>query len=145
MIRKLVITAALATASFVGVAGPASAQSYGGITLSFGSGGYGGYDYDDDYNAGGYQGYYDPRWAGNPYYDIGWGGYSDYDYDDDYNPGGYQGYYDPRWAGSDSGYAWRAHERREQIERWQREQERRQHWRHEHREHDQGADDDDEE
>ena len=48
MLRKLEITAAIATASVVALAAPASAQTFGGLTLSFGSGGYGGYSYDDD-------------------------------------------------------------------------------------------------
>ncbi|WP_010165081.1 hypothetical protein [Sphingomonas sp. PAMC 26617] len=105
MIRTLALTAALATASVVALASPASAQSYGGVTLSFGSGGYGGHTYDDDaYNRGGYYAYADPRY----------GGYDDERID-----------------------AWRAHERHEQIERWQREQERRRYWEHERREHQQ--------
>lgn len=46
MFRKLAIVAALAAAT---ASGPALAQSSGGITLSFGTGGYNNYDYDDDY------------------------------------------------------------------------------------------------
>ena len=106
MIRTFAMIAALATAS---VAIPASAQSYGGITLSFGSGGYADYDHDEDYRAydrGAYDGYYaDPRYGS---------GYS-YTYD---NPN----------------YAWQAHERAEQVQRWRQEQERR-HWKQERREH----------
>jgi len=111
MIRKLALAAALSTISLVGLASPASAQTYGGITLSFGSGSY---DYDDeDGYSGGYYAYNDP-WAGRGYY---------------YN--------------NDPWYEWRAHERHEQIERWQREQERRRYWEHERREHQQWREDDD--
>lgn len=71
MMHKLAITAALATASLVGIAAPVSAQTYGGITLSFGSGGYG---YDGDvYDGGSYYGYNDPWAGGNDYYsDFGY-------------------------------------------------------------------------
>ncbi len=106
MIRNLAIAAALSCAVVVGLSSPASAQSYGGITLSFGSGGYGGYDYGDDaysYDPGSYYAYTSP-WAAPDYY---------------YN---------------DPGYDWRAHEREEQIERWQQEQQRRRYWQHERRE-----------
>jgi len=116
MIRTLAITAALATASVVALASPASAQTYGGVTLSFGSGGYGGYDYDGDaYQRDGYYTYADPRFQRDYYY-------------------------------NDPAYAWRAHERREQIERWRQDQERRRYWQHERREHQQWRerDDDDE-
>ena len=46
MLRRLAIVAALAAAT---VSAPALAQSSGGITLTFGTGGYNNYDYDDDY------------------------------------------------------------------------------------------------
>ena len=46
MSRKLAIVAALAAAT---VSAPALAQSSGGITFTFGTGGYNSYDYDDDY------------------------------------------------------------------------------------------------
>lgn len=116
MLLKLALAAALSTGSFVGLASPAAAQSWGGITLSFGSGGYGSYDYDDDAYA----------FAPEQYdaYNSSWYAPSDY-------------YYNP-------GYAWRAHERREQLEQWRREQEQRRYWQYERREHQQWQRDDDE-
>lgn len=118
MIRTLAITAALATASAVGLAAPASAQAYGGVTFSFGSGGYGGYAYngnaydEDAYDRGGYYAYGDQR-VRRDYYDR-----------------------------DDRGYAWREHERQEQVERWREQQERRRHWQHERQEHQRWGDDD---
>ncbi len=103
MICKLLVAAAVATAS-VALVPIASAQSYGGITLSFGSGGYDrddddSYRYGDQYQSG-YNGYYaqDPR--------------QDY-------------YYQQR--------NWEARRRYEQQERWQRERARR-YWQQERRE-----------
>lgn len=61
MQRKLLIAAAFVTAS-VAISPAASAQSYGGITLSFGSGGYDADDYAYPYQGG----YY----AQNPGYDY---------------------------------------------------------------------------
>lgn len=105
MMRKLVISAAFAVASVVGLTSPASAQSYGGITLSIGSGGYGGYGYDDDYyDQRGYYGY-DSRRA------------SRYDYYDN------------------SRYDWRARQRYEQLRRWQQQEQRRRYWQQQRREH----------
>lgn len=49
MLRKLAIVAALAAAT---ASAPALAQSSGGITLTFGTGGYNSYDYDDNYYYG---------------------------------------------------------------------------------------------
>ena len=113
MLRNLMIAAALSTAPFVGLASPAAAQTYGGITLSFGSGGYGGYDYDGDaYDQEGYYGYGSP-WGGGSY-----------------------SYVDPD-------YAWRAHERQEQAERWQQDQAARRYWQNERQEYRHEHDDDD--
>lgn len=47
MIRKLSAATALATAAFFSLASPASAQTYGGISLSVGSTDYGGCGYGD--------------------------------------------------------------------------------------------------
>ncbi len=105
MIRILALSAALATASAVALAAPASAQSYGGVTLSFGSGGYAPYGYNETpYERGGYYSYPAPP-VRSYYYDDG------------------------------RAYAWRAHQREEQIERWQQEQQRRRYWEQERREH----------
>lgn len=117
--RKLAITAALGAASLVALAVPASAQTYSGITLSFGSGGYGGYDYyDQGYDPGGYDAY------GDPWFDPS------YAYDP-VGPGGYYAYSDP-WFGRDYSYdpeyAWRAHEYQEQVEHWRHERQERHHW-----------------
>lgn len=113
MIRKLSLTAALATAAFVSFASPASAQTYGGISLTFGSSGYGGYDFDNQSYAPGY-----------------------YQDEDDVQFG--SGYYD-----EEPEYAWQNEQRDEQIERWQQEQERRAYWEHERREHQNYDEDDD--
>ena len=61
MIRRLAIAAALSTASLVAFLPAASAQTYGGVTLSFGSPGYHDrYDrYDRRYEEPRYNGYYD--------------------------------------------------------------------------------------
>ena len=70
MFRKLAITAALTAAV---VSAPALAQSSGGITFTFGTGGYNSYDYADEdyYDQRGYYGYrpqIDHRYAySNPY------------------------------------------------------------------------------
>jgi hypothetical protein len=47
MVRNFVMAAVLSTAATLAFASPASAQSYGGVTLSFGSGGYDRYDGDE--------------------------------------------------------------------------------------------------
>ncbi len=62
MFNRFVLAAALTSASLVALVPAASAQSYGGLTLSFGSGGY------DRYHGDGYREHYRPR-------------YSPYDYD----------------------------------------------------------------
>jgi hypothetical protein len=72
-LRTLAITAAFATASVVALTSPASAQTYGGVTLSFGSGGYDGYGYDyDPYSRGTYYTYVDPRLQQYRYYEPGY-------------------------------------------------------------------------
>ena len=75
MLRNLAIVAALAAAS---VSAPALAQSSGGLTITFGSGGYNNYDYDDDY--------YDDRG------DYGYRSHIDrrYSYDNRYQSRAYQ-------------------------------------------------------
>lgn len=75
MLRKLAIVAALSVAA---VSTPALAQSSGGLTITFGSGGYNNYDYDD-----------------RDYYDRGHDGYRPqidrrYDYDNRYQSRAYQ-------------------------------------------------------
>ncbi len=60
MIRYLFTAAILSAAASVAFSPAASAQSYGGVTLSLGSGGYNRYDGDD------YRGYERPRY--DPYY-----------------------------------------------------------------------------
>lgn len=112
-VRKLAVTIAFATASVFALASPASAQSFGGITLSFGTGGYnsGAFD-DDDYQV-------------ESYYTYGVPPYQDYSY-----------YQQPN-------YGWQERARREQIERWRAAQQRRAYWEHERREHQQWRDDDD--
>lgn len=61
MVRRFVMAAVLSSACAVAFAPAASAQSYGGITLSFGSGGYGAYDGDAYQGYSGYDdGSYDP-------------------------------------------------------------------------------------
>lgn len=66
MTRVLTLTTALAIAGLAAFASPASAQTYGGITLSFGSGSYGGYSYDEGDDDGYYR-YADPGFP--RYYD----------------------------------------------------------------------------
>ncbi len=118
MFRRLLIAAAMSTASLVCFAPAASAQTYGGVTLSFGSGGYGqGYGYG--YPA--YRSYYQPRYR-RYYYDR-----------------------DSAWIGRQR---YEQHERWEQQrarqEYWRREERaRRDYWRHEHAEHRGWHDDDD--
>lgn len=112
-VRKLAVTVALAAASAFALASPASAQSYGGITLSFGTSGYNIYADDDDYPVESYA-YSAPQ-------------YRSYSYS----------YY------SQPGYRWQEQARREQIERWNAEQQRRLYWEHERREYQQWRDDDD--
>lgn len=69
MVRRLAVAAGLAAASLIAFAPAASAQTYGGVTLSFGSGGY------QDYNYGypGYRRYYDDdaryRWEARRRYE----------------------------------------------------------------------------
>jgi hypothetical protein len=135
MIRKFAVAAAVSAASLVAFVPPASAQSFGGITLSFGSGGgYGDYDDYDGYDS--YQ--YRPSYSGSSYsyrarprYDYYQNGYNGY-----YN-NGYGGYYGNGYYGG-RGYA-----RHEQLERWQQERARENHWRSERREHQRRHDDDD--
>jgi hypothetical protein len=105
MIRTMAITAALAAASVAAV--PASARTYGGITLSFGTSDYGSYGYSP-YDQG-YYGYYADPWGVSPDYYAA--------------PRSYSFYY-----GNDPAYGWRAYHIREQIERWRRDQERRRYW-----------------
>jgi hypothetical protein len=62
MIRRFAIAAAVSTASLVAFLPAASAQTYGGVTLSFGSPGY--HDRYDRYD----RRYEGPRY--NPYYDY---------------------------------------------------------------------------
>ena len=99
MLHKLAIVAAL-TAAAVSV--PAVAQSSGGITFTFGTGGYNSYDYDgdDQYDQGGYYGY-------RPQIDYRYG-------------------YNNRYAGRSYQrelqlYQWR-------LQQWRQEQQRRQYW-----------------
>ena len=72
MLRKLLITAVLSAIPIVGFAPAASAQSFGAVTLTFGSGGYG---EEDDY-----QPYYpsDGRYYEQPRYDGYWNADRDY-------------------------------------------------------------------
>ena len=118
-VRTFAISAALATASAMALASPASAQSFGGITLSFGTSGYNSYDYDDD------------DYAGGSYYT--------------YDVPQYQSYYYPQYQSYyyQPSYARQAWARQEQIERWRAEQQRRVYWEHERRENRRGHDDDD--
>lgn len=112
-VRKLAMTVALVTASAFALASSASAQSFGGITLSFGSGGYNSYAYDDE------------EYPEDSYYTYGVPQYQSYSY-----------FRQPS-------YGWQERARREQIERWRAEQQRRLYWAHERREHQQWRDDDD--
>ena len=115
MLRKLAIVAALAVAT---VSAPALAQTSGGITLTFGSGGYNNYDHDDDYyyDRGGSQIY-------RPQFD------SRYRYNDRYAQRAYQR--DLQL------YQWR-------LQQWRQEQQRRYYWEQQRRDsHDWRYDDDD--
>lgn len=113
MFRKLTIAAALSAACLVAVVPAASAQT--GVTLTFGTGGYG----DEDY---GYQ-RYDPYNSGYYYQQQ-----PNYNYYDRYN------YRDRRWL---------ERERREQIERWRQERAREYDRHHERRDYRRDRDDDD--
>ena len=98
MLRKLAIVAALSAAA---VSTPALARSSSGITVTFGSGGYNNYDYDDDY-----------------YYDRGHYGYRPqidrrYDHDNRDTSRAYQR--ELRL------YRWR-------LAQWRQEQQRRRYW-----------------
>lgn len=112
MFRKLIIAAVLSTAPLVTVIPAASAQT--GVTLTFGTGGYGYDDYGDQR--------YDP-----------YGGYT-YPQPPNYN---YYNYYNYRDR------SWQERERREQIERWRHERAREDYWHRERDEHRGDRDDDD--
>lgn len=119
--RSLAIAAVISFAPVIALTSPASAQTRGGITLSFGTRGYSGYDYDDEYPA-----------------------YNDYAY------GGpqYQSYYyydQPSYAWQvrqrrEQIERWQAEQ---QIQRWRAEQRQRHDWGNERREHQQWRFDDD--
>ena len=87
MVRKIALAAALSAGTLFVFASPASAQTYGGITLSFGSGG-GYYDDADDYSY-----YADTR--SYPTYDR------DYSYDDGYYAQPDDSYYTSEWDDED--------------------------------------------
>lgn len=107
-VRTLAITAALATASAAALTSPASAQTRGGITLSFGTGGYNSYDYDDDYPTGSYYAYSVPQYR--TYYN--------------YNQPNYAW---QEWARREQIERWRAEQQRREY--WEHERREHQHWR----------------
>lgn len=107
MIRTIAITAALAAAAMA--AAPSPARTYGGVTLSFGTGGYDPYGYGYETYGSPYSGYYADPWQSYPSYYAA--------------PRSYSFYYRNGPA-----YGWRDYERREQIARWRQEQERRRYW-----------------
>lgn len=113
MVRHLLMAAVLSSAASLALAPAASAQTYGAVTLSFGSGGYDRY-YEDDYR--GYPGYAQPRY--DPYYQ--------------------QRYYQERREAWIARQRYEQHERWERQQRAQRD-----YWRHEHDEHRGGQRDDD--
>lgn len=82
MVGKIALATALSAATLFAFASPASAQTYGGITLSFGSGaGY--YDHADSYSY--------------PTYDP------DYSYDDGYYAPPDDSYYKNDWDDEEDG------------------------------------------
>jgi hypothetical protein len=113
MIRGIAIVTALAAAS---ASVPAIAQSYGGLTLTFGNGGYNRYDYDEDY-------YYDR--SGQQIYRPQFE--RRYRYNNPYEQRSYQRELQL--------YQWR-------LQQWQ-EQQRRYYWEQQRRDHDWRYDDDD--
>lgn len=72
MFRRLVIAAALSAASMVANIPAASAQAYGGITLTFGSGGYGDDSDFSPYDPYATYYYYDQQPNYDYYGDNGW-------------------------------------------------------------------------
>ncbi|GHH26080.1 hypothetical protein GCM10008023_40150 [Sphingomonas glacialis] len=106
-VRKLAMTVVLATASAFALASPASAQSFGGITLSFGSGGYNSYSYDDDDN-----------YPASSYYTYGVPQYQNYSY---YSRPSYE------WQERARLEQWRAAQQRRLY--WEHERREHQHWR----------------
>lgn len=113
MICKLAIVAALVAAT---ASAPALAQSSGGITFTFGNGGYNSYDYDEDY-------YYDRggRQIYRPQFER------QYRHNNHYEQRSYQRELQL--------YQWR-------LQQWQ-EQQRRYYWEQQRRGHDWRYDDDD--
>lgn len=121
---RIALLIALSGAAIAAASSPASAQSYGGISLSFGSGpAYDNYEYNS-------------------------GQYSDYDYSGNYNSRYYPTYRysynqpDSSWYDYNYDYYRNQQRRQRNLERWNREQQREyaRHERDEHRDWHQGRD-----